>query len=267
MDLQCLDHIHFVVPDLARAKEIYGPFLRGEFVEDYGSPEMNAWGGWNTSGGDFIQPIDPEKPVFGGAPMPSHGMTSVSFRVADIDVGIQQAKDHGLTVRSRVGSEDIGLGKNVVQAQLLPEPVSRLPFELVEHQIPGDYVPLTETAVHHVECGVENLDASVAALSVILGDDFGPEGHDAERGLRWRRHHRLGLRLTSPLEPGDAELPSAWRPGLTTVAFHCDDLAAATAMARAVGLTVLREDDTEAGREVDCEPWAGTTLRLVQPRS
>jgi catechol 2,3-dioxygenase-like lactoylglutathione lyase family enzyme len=103
MDLQCLDHIHFVVPDLARAKEIYGPFLRGEFVEDYGSPEMNAWGGWNTSGGDFIQPIDPEKPVFGGAPMPSHGMTSVSFRVADIDVGIRQAKDHGLTVRSRVG--------------------------------------------------------------------------------------------------------------------------------------------------------------------
>ncbi len=266
MDLQCLDHIHFVVPDLARAKQIYGPFLRGEFVEDYGGPEMNAWGGWNTSGGDFIQPIDLSKPVFGGAPMPRHGITSVSFRVADVDVGIEQARAHGLVVRSRVGSEDIGLGKNVVQAQLEPEPVSKLPFELVEHQLPGEYVPLTEAAVHHVECGVEDLDASVEALTVIFGDAFEAEGHDAERGLRWRRHHRLGLRLTAPLDPDDRELPIAWRPGLTTVAFHCDDLAAATQLARAAGLTVLREDETEAGREVDCAPWAGTTLRLVEPR-
>jgi hypothetical protein len=33
MDLQCLDHVHFSVPDLARAKHILGPFLRGQFVE------------------------------------------------------------------------------------------------------------------------------------------------------------------------------------------------------------------------------------------
>ena len=153
MQLECLDHVHFAVPDLQRAKAIYGPFLGGAFVPDYGGPELNAYGGWNTSGGDFIQPIDPEAPVFGGPPMPHQGLLSVSFRVADVDVGIDEARAAGLVVRSRVGSEDIGLGKNVVQAQLEPEPVSRLPFELVEHQLPDVVAPLTETAVDHVEMG------------------------------------------------------------------------------------------------------------------
>jgi catechol 2,3-dioxygenase-like lactoylglutathione lyase family enzyme len=265
MELDCLDHIHFVVPDLARAKQLYGPFLRGDFVEDYGGPEMNAWGGWNTSGGDFIQPIDPEKPVFGGAPMPHQGITSVSFRVAEIDRGIEQARRHGLVVRSRVGSEDIGLGKNVVQAQLEPEPVSKLPFELVEHQLPGEYVPLTEAAVHHVECGVEDLDASVDALTGILGDGFGPEWYDTSRGLRWRCHDRLGLRLSTRLDPAGGGEDVAWRCGITTVAFHVADRATAISTAVEIGLTVSRTVETRAGHEVDFAPWAGTTLRLVEP--
>jgi hypothetical protein len=32
VELICLDHVHFSVPDLARAKEIYGPFLNGRFT-------------------------------------------------------------------------------------------------------------------------------------------------------------------------------------------------------------------------------------------
>ena len=32
MQLECLDHVHFAVPDLQRAKAIYEPFLGGEFV-------------------------------------------------------------------------------------------------------------------------------------------------------------------------------------------------------------------------------------------
>ena len=264
MQLQALDHVHFVVPDLQRAKEIYGPFLRGEFVPDYGGPEMNAWGGWNSSGGDFIQPIELEKSVFGGPPMPRHGLLSVSYRVADIDDGIGEAQSAGLVVRSRVGSEDIGLGKNVVQAQLEPEPVSKLPFELVEHQLPGEYVPLTETAVHHVELGVSDLEAAVEALTPILGDEFEPERHDLERGLRSRLHRRLGLRLTVPRDANDALLPAVWQPGLSTIGFHCRALPDAVEVARRAGLKVLREVETHAGREVDFEAWAGVTLRLVE---
>ncbi len=264
MQLQCLDHVHFVVPDLQRAKEIYGPFLRGEFVPDYGGPEQNAYGGWNMSGGDFIQPIEPEKSVFGGPPMPRPGLLSVSFRVADIDEGIEQARAAGLVVRSRVGSEDIGLGKNVVQAQLEPEPVSKLPFELVEHQLPGEYVPLTETAVDHVELGVQDLDAATEALSPILGDTFEPERRDLERGLRSRLHRRLGLRLTAPADASDALLPAVWQAGLSTIGFRCHSLAEASEVARRAGLTILREVETHAGREADFQAWGGVTLRLVE---
>jgi len=263
MQLECLDHVHFAVPDLQRAKAIYGPFLGGEFVPDYGGPELNAYGGWNTSGGDFIQPIDPEKPVFGGPPMPHQGLLSVSFRVADVDVGIEEARAAGLVVRSRVGSEDIGLGKNVVQAQLEPEPVSRLPFELVEHQLPDVAAPLTDAAVDHVEMGVEDLEASIEALSPILGGAFEAERWDPERGLRFREHRKLGLRLTTPAEGGRADARATWRPGLSTIGFRCDALTEAVGIAERAGLAVAREVETPVGHEFDFAPWAGTALRLV----
>lgn len=264
MDLECLDHVHFAVPDLAAAKRIYGPFLRGHFVDDYGGPELNAYGGWNTSGGDFIQPIDPGKPVFGGPPMPRHGLLSVSFRVADVDTGIEQARAHGLVVRSRVGSEDIGLGKNVVQAQLEPEPVSGLPFELVEHQLPDVVAPLTDSAVDHVELGVSDLDAAAEALGAIFGSEFEPARDDTMRGVRSRRHARLGLLLTAPQPKDPAADSTSWQRGLTTIAFHCPDLAKATDEAREAGRIVDREVAGENGPEVDFEAWAGVGLRLVE---
>ena len=260
MQLDCLDHVHFVVPDLQRAKTLYGPFFRGDFVPDYGGPEMNAYGGWNVHGGDFIQPIDRKAKVFGGPPMPHEGMLSVSFRVADVDVGIEEAQAAGLTVRSRVGSEDIGLGKNVVQAQLEPEPTSGLPFELVEHQLEAVPLPLTQTAVDHVELGVAELDAAAKALEAIFGDAFDREHADPERGLRFRPHARLGLRLTSPA--GDP--PSDWRTGLTTIGFHCTALDDALALAAEVGASLQRRVETPLGREADFEPWAGVRLRWVE---
>lgn len=264
MDLECLDHVHFVVPDLASAKRIHGAGLRGEFVDDYGGPEMNAYGAWHTSGGDFIQPIDPEKPVFGGPPMPRYGMLSVSFRVADVDVGIEEAQAHGLVVRSRVGSEDIGLGKNVVQAQLEPEPVSGLPFELVEHQLPGVYVPLTEGGVDHVQHGVEDLDASARALEPIFGSAFEAAREDEARGMRTRRHAALGILLASPIEPSAGAEATAWRPGLTAIAYRCADLEAAVGVARGEGLEIEREVEGRGGREVDFAPAAGVAVRLVE---
>lgn len=263
MDLQCLDHVHFTVPDLARAKRIYGPFLEGPrksgaFVDDYGGPAVNAYGAWHTCGGDFIQPIDPTRPSFGGTALPTLGILSPSYRVADIDEGIAQARAHGLTVRSRVGSEDIGLGKNVVQAQLLPEPVSGVVFELIEHQLPGEYIPLTDAAVEYVEFALAPgvaLDAAVRALEPMLGGAFEPEQVDAERGVRARLHRRLGLRLVAPL--GDAR---GWEPGYRAIAFRCADIEKSVALARAEGLDVERS----AADAVDFAPWAGASVRLVE---
>jgi catechol 2,3-dioxygenase-like lactoylglutathione lyase family enzyme len=267
MDLQCLDHVHFSVSDLARAKRILGPFLRGQFVDDYGGPEVNAYGGWNTSGGDFIQVIDPEKPVFGGGLIPSLGILSVSFRVADIDAGIAQAKALGLKLRSRIGSEDIGLGKNVVQAQFVPEVVSGLPLELIEHQLPGEYVSLTDAAVDHVEYGVaEALEPAAEALERIFGSAFEPEIVDTQAGLRTRLHRRLGIRLSSPVASGSdsAEASSAWQPGLRAIGFHCTSLAQAIETAKGEGLVVARDSELDSVREVEFLPFANTIVRLVE---
>lgn len=268
MDLDCLDHVHFAVPDLQQAKRIYGPFLNGRFVDDYGGPEVNAWGAWHTSGGDFIQVIDRAKPAFGGATIPDFGITSVSFRVADVDRGIAQAKALGLTVRSRIGSEDIGLGKNVVQAQLLPEPVSGLPFELIEHQLPGEYVSLTDAAVAYVEHGLAagiDLDDAARALERIFGSAFETERVDRERGLRTRLHPELGLRLATA---GRAALAGAAGsppdPGLRAIAFRCRDLEAGRAAAEGAGLEVAGTTAPGDGREIDFRPWARVGLRLVR---
>lgn len=271
MDLQCLDHVHFSVPDLQQAKRIYGPLLAGpearfHFVDDYGGPAVNAYGTWHTSGGDFIQVIDPAMPVFGGSTIPDLGMLSMSFRVADIDRGIAQAKAAGLTVRSRIGSEDIGLGKNVVQAQLLPEPVSGLPFELIEHQLPGVYVPLTEAAVEYVEFALAPgvaLDDAARALEPILGSPFEGERVDAASGRRSRLHRALGLRLVTAL-PGVLGGPT----GLRTIAFRCPDLSRAVAAAEAAGLAVAVAAGVAAAgaREVELSPWANVAIRLVSPQ-
>ncbi|MEZ4217559.1 MAG: hypothetical protein R3E88_13835 [Myxococcota bacterium] len=274
MELQCLDHVHFTVPDLARAKRIYGPLLdgprqSGHFVDDYGGPAVNAYGAWHTCGGDFIQPIDAARPAFGGSALPTLGILSPSYRVADVDRGIAQAVAHGLAVRSRVGSEDIGLGKNVVQAQLWPEPVSGLAFELVEHQLPGEYVALTDAAVEYVEFALAPgiaLDAAARALEPILGDAFDAECVDAERGVRARLHRRLGLRLVAPARDADARA-DAWTPGLRAIAFRCADLAQSVASATAAGLAVARRSDGDGAhgaRTVDFAPWAGASVRLLE---
>ncbi len=267
MDLQCLDHVHFSVPDLQRAKRIFEPFLNGpsrsgRFVDDYGGPEVNAYGAWHTSGGDFIQAIDPEKPAFGGAPIPTHGILSVSFRVADIDRGIAEARALGLTVRSRIGSEDIGLGKNVVQAQLLPEPISGLPLELIEHQLPGEYVSLTDAAVEYVELALApgvDLDASARALERIFGSAFEREEIDAERGVRSRVHRPLGIRLTSGLAKG-----RCGESGLRAIAFRCVDLARGIEEAREAGLVVARQIESTGGREIEFALWANLIIKLVE---
>lgn len=97
------------------------------------------------SGGEFIQLIDPSELVFGASRIPSLEILSLSLRVLEIDLGIAQAEAAGLRLRSRVGSEDIGMGKNVIEAQFHPEESSGLGIELVERQIPGDpHVPLIE---------------------------------------------------------------------------------------------------------------------------
>jgi len=263
MDLECLDHVHFSVPDLQRAKRILGPFLRGRFVDDYGGPAVNAYGGWNTSGGDFIEVIEAGKPVFGGPPIAGHGILSVSLRVADIDRGIEQARAAGLQLRSRIGSEDIGLGKNVIQAQFQPEPVSGLPLELIEHQLPGEYVPLTDAAVDHVEFVVAGaLEPAVEALERIFGSPFDREVVDVDAGLRTRTHRRLGIRLCAA-HPTSAR-GAAPAPGLRAIAFHGDDLERDVETARGLGLEVVRRARLADRLEVDFAPWAGFAVRLVE---
>ena len=51
IDLLSLDHVHFAVPDLARAQALFAPFLGGSFTPVYGGPELNAFGTMSAGGG------------------------------------------------------------------------------------------------------------------------------------------------------------------------------------------------------------------------
>ena len=268
IDLLSLDHVHFSVPDLARAQALFGPFLGGSFTPVYGGPALNAWGSWNTSGGDFVQAIRRGEPVFGGAPIAELGILSVSFRVADVDVGIAQAEAAGLRLRSRIGSEDVGFGKNVVQAQFAADETFGLALELVERQLPGDpHRPLTESVVDYVEHTVDELDAAAELLGALFGSPFDPPVDDAALGARSRRHPRLGIQLTAPSDP---EGPAARRlaalgVGTHAIAFQSRDLERDLASAASLGLARARLRSLGSGaREAELEPEAGVILKLVE---
>lgn len=267
IDLLSLDHVHFAVPDLARAEALFAPFLGGSFTPVYGGPGLNAFGTWNTSGGDFIQVIRSGERVFGGAPIAKQGILSVSFRVADVDVGIAQAEAAGLRLRSRVGSEEVGFGRNVVQAQFAAEETFGLGLELVERQIPGDpHVPLTARVLDHVEHTVADLDAPAAFLGALFGEAFDPAVTDASLGARSRRHPRLGIQLTAPAPGGGivSERIAKLGEGTHAIAFRSLDLERDVATAEALGLTLVRRRTLGRGaREAEFAPEAGVIVKLV----
>src|SRR5262245_13310927 len=268
MDLLSLDHVHIAVPDLARAQQLFAPFLAGSFTPVYGGAELNAFGSWNTSGGDFVEPIRWGEPVFGGAAIERPGILSVSFRVEDVDRGIAQARAAGLRLRSRIGSEEVGFGPNVVQAQFGAAETFGLGLELVERQIPGDpHAPLTRSVVDHVEHTLEDLDAAAACLGELFGSPFEPAVSDAAQGARWRRHPRFGIQLSSPTtrRGAAAERLAKLGAGTHAIAFRCSDLEGGIARARSVGLERVRRGACGPGaQEAEFAPEAGVIVKLVQ---
>lgn len=267
MDLQCLDHLHFSVPELARAQALYGPFFGGRFTPTYGGPALNAWGSWNTSGGDFLQVIELGKPVFGGAPIRAHGMLAISFRVAEIDAGIAQASALGLQLRSRIGSEEVGLGGSVIQAQFAPQTSFGVACELIEHQLPDPHPPLCASVLDHVEHDVEDLAAPVAFFSELFGSPFDPVFRDDALGVRSMRHARFGLQFSAPTSASGsfAKRLEELGPGTHAVAFRSRDLARDVAVARSLGLARVRERSCGPGAcEVEFAAEAGVILKLVQ---
>jgi len=268
VELDSLDHVHFSVPDLDRAQEIFGPWLPGEFTPVYGAPELNAYGVWNMSGGDFIQVIDPREPAFGSSRIDSFGILSVSFRVQEIDEGIAQAEAAGLKLRSRVGSEDIGMGKNVIQAQFFTDESFGLGIELVERQIPGDpHVPLNQSCVDYVEHTVADLAAPVAFLDALLDSPFEAAVDDEELGARFARNARYGIQLTAPSDPEGAvsRRLKAQGPGLHAIAFQSRDLDRDIARAQALELVLVRQRELAPDvREAEFAAESAIILRLVE---
>ena len=267
MDLLSLDHIHLNLPDLERAQALYGPFFGGEFTPVYGGPELNAYGTWNTKGGDFLQVIDAGRGVFGGSHPPERGLLAVSFRVEDVDAGIAQAEAAGLVLRSRVGSEEAGFGKNVVQAQFLAGESFGLPVELVERQIPGDpHEPLDASVVDHIEHWVPELDAPVGFFEKFLGSPFGAVVVDEAAGAKSVRHPGFGIQFKAPMsaEAAFATRLEAAGPGPHAIAFQSRDLAADVASAGERGLRVARRFEGDGFSEVEFEAEDEVVVKLVR---
>lgn len=271
MNLDSLDHVHLSVPDLERAQRVYGPWLAGEFTPVYGGEDVNALGVWNMAGGDFIQVLDRSRPVFGASRIEQHGLLSVSFRVADVDAGIAEAEAAGLRLRSRVGSEDIGLGKNVIQAQFHFDEAHGVGVELVEREIPGDpHRPMTESCVHHVDHVVASLEGPRRFLEGLLESPFGPPVDDEPAGGRSVRNERFGIQLTEPTRPDGpvAERLARHGPGAWAIGFHADAIDDDRARAVETGLRVRAEQRLADGRlQIELEPEAGVVIRLVERRS
>lgn len=268
MNLHSLDHVHFSVPDLDRAQSILRPWVPGEFTPVYGSEELNAFGVWNMSGLDLIQVLDASEPAFGGARIEGLGMLSISFRVDDIDVGIREAEAAGLRLRSRVGSEDIGMGKNVVQAQFHPSESFDLGLELVERQIPGDpHEPLDRESIDYFEHTVPELDGPISFLTNFLGAPFHPVVEEDEIGARSVRHTRFGLKLIAPTRQDGVVGQRLERqgPGLHALAFQSREFERDQAIAKELGLDLVRLAESAPGvREAEFASEFETILRLVE---
>ena len=190
-----LDHIHLLVADLGKARDFAETVVGGQCSEPYGGEDWNLWATYHQRGGlDIFQPIDMDKPIFGEKEQ--LGVYTLAFRVDDIDEAVDDAVSKGFRIVSRIGSEEAGYGKLLLQAQL--ERFFNTRIELCERGLPDDplHCPVPDR-VDHVELYVNDLAPAIELFTTVTECPF-PEHIEDERLDALTTTNGLGVRLTAP---------------------------------------------------------------------
>lgn len=263
MRVDAIDHIHFLVPDLERARALFGAVAGEAFSERYGGPRLNAWAYYHNRGSlDLFEPIDLQKPIL-AQPVGRYGIAGFALRVGDLDAALPRVGEMGLRVRSRIGSEEFGFGKVLLQAQLEPEDTYGMLVEIVQRGLPDDplYCAFPDV-VDHLEIHVRDLSHAVALFGRLTGRPFSPPRIDPALDATVSICD-LGLRI---VQPGSPDSPVArdldrFGEGVRAIAFSTADIHAVVVRAGALGLHPLRRSPGFA--EFAATDFDALAIRLI----
>lgn len=265
MKVRGLDHIHLLVSDLPKAIAVAEALIGGPSSEPYGGEEWNAWASYHKLGGfDMFQPIDMDQPMFAYV-KEELGVYIVAFRVDDIDEAVADVTELGLPVVSRIGSEEAGFGKLMLQAQL--QRYFGAQMELVERGLPDDplHCPIPDY-LDHVEFYVQDIGAAAEFFTVLTDSPF-PAAVGGYRTDAVSTTNGLGVRLTQPTSAdGPVALALAAKgEGVHSLGVVTADLDRSVSDIGALGLRVVDRCETPDGQTVALDPadFFGISLKLV----
>lgn len=268
MKVEAIDHLHLLVPDLKQAGVLFGALIGGEFTEPYGGEPWNAWSVYYAAGGmEIMEPIRRDKPIIGDHPGDRMGIFGLAFRVNDLDAGIPEAQKLGLRLRSRMGSEEVGFGKWIIQAQFESHESFGTTIELAQRERPDD--PLYSAFrqfIDHIEFYVHDLQRAVALFSHLTGFPYPAPTLDPARQAT-STMNALGVKITQPTSTDSpvARSLASRGEGVHTLALTTANLEQGIATAQKVGLRLVSRS-TGPGREAQFDPQDtfDVTLKLVE---
>lgn len=173
MKVEAIDHLHIFVPNLEKAKELFGALMGGGFTDTYGGDAYNCWNVYNFSGAELTEPIRAAEPLWAGLTCKRMGIFGISFLIKDIDARVAEVKGLGIRLLDRIGSEEAGFGKILVQAQFDPRDSFETMVEIVEILDPA-YAhdsPFLRI-IDHVELYVRDLKRAVELFTALTGFEF-----------------------------------------------------------------------------------------------
>jgi len=266
MKVRGIDHIHILVTDLKKATDLAEALVGGKSSEPYGGEDWNAWASYHKLGGfDLFQPIDMDRPILGGV-KEDVGVYILAFRVDDIDHAVDEVTAMGLPVISRIGSEEAGFGKLMLQAQL--EQYFGLQMELVERGLPDDplHCPMPDY-LDHIEFYVHDIDSAARFFTSLTDCPF-PSPRADERLDAVTATNGLGIRITQPISARSrvARSLETGAEGVYALGIVTKDLDDGVATTEALGFQLTDRYETDGARVAEFDPAAflGISIKLIQ---
>lgn len=245
MKIEAIDHLHIFVPNLEKAKELFGALMGGGFTDTYGGDAYNCWNVYNFSGAELTEPIRAAEPLWAGLTCKRMGIFGISFLIKDIDARVAEVKGLGIRLLDRIGSEEAGFGKILVQAQFDPRDSFETMVEITELLDPA-YAhdsPFLRI-IDHVELYVRDLKRAVELFTALTGFEFSTPVTVDEIKARTAMN-ALGLWITQPVSADSpvAQTIATLGEGVHAIAFRTPNLEEGIAKAQLAGLSLVDQTD------------------------